>query len=325
MPIALAHELRQRIQAENPTSFDLYEPLANYLDRGGKQIRPLLCELCAEVVGGTAAQTYYAGLAIELFHNFTLIHDDIEDNSLLRRGQPCLHLQQGLPMALNLGDLLFCLSTQTLLNAPYHAEEKIMLLQILYRQYLKVFEGQSTELSWHRDKTWNLQEQDYFAMIERKTGILIATACKIGAYLGGASLKEQELLYQWGLSLGVAFQIQDDVLNLSGTEEKYKKEIGGDITEGKRSLMVLHALNNQDIPPKDKQKLQALLDGKTTQSQDIQWCIDLLKSSGALAYAQQKSKHIITSTTQQLEQSFTPNSAREKLLHLAQQLITREV
>lgn len=325
MLFELANEFKQLIREANPTAQALYEPLTNYLARGGKQLRPHLCALCAEIVGGTAEQTHHAGLAIELFHNFTLIHDDIEDNSLLRRGQPCLHVQEGIPIALNLGDLLFCLSTQTLLNAPYKADEKIMILQTLYQQYIKIFEGQSTELSWHHHKKWNLNEQDYFTMIEQKTGILIATACKIGAYLGGASPKEQEILYQWGLSLGVAFQIQDDVLNIIGTEEKYKKEIGGDITEGKRSLMVLHTLNNQEVSQQDKQKLQLILDSKTTIQQDILWCIELLKTSGAVAYAQKKSSSLIQTTTHQIATTFSSNAAREKLLFLAHSLITREV
>ncbi len=324
MPTTLSQEIRQLIASVEPQISVLYEPLALYLDRGGKRLRPRLCSLCAEAVGGTAERAHSAGLAIELFHNFSLIHDDIEDNSLLRRGLPCLHIQCGTPVALNLGDLLFCLSTQVMLNAPYEAAEKITLMQMLQQHFLKVFEGQAMELGWHHEKKWELQEQDYFAMVERKTGALIAVACKIGAYLGGASIEKQELLYQWGLSLGIAFQIQDDVLNLTGTEEKYKKEIGGDITEGKRSLIVLNTLNNPSVPQKDKHKLKMILDNNTTDQQAIQWCISLLTQSESIDYAQKKATSIISSTTKALEEHLAINPAQEKLLELAYSLITRE-
>jgi geranylgeranyl pyrophosphate synthase len=211
-----------------------------------------------------------------------------------------------------------------MLNAPYTADEKITLLQILHQHFIKVFEGQAMELEWHSHKNWNIHEQDYLSMVECKTGALIAIACKIGAYLGGASLEQQKLLYKWGLSLGVAYQIQDDVLNLTGTEEKYKKEIGGDITEGKRSLMVLHTLNNQAVTQKDKQKLKSILDSKTIDQNAIQWCITLLTQSGAIAYAQKKSTDLISITTTSLKNTLTPTPAREKLLQLAYSLITRE-
>ncbi len=211
-----------------------------------------------------------------------------------------------------------------MLNAPYTPDEKITLLQLLHQHFMKVFEGQSIELTWHHTKNWNLKEEDYFGMVERKTGALIAVSCKIGAYLGGAGTSQQELLYQWGRSLGIAFQIQDDVLNLIGSEEKYKKEIGGDITEGKRTLMVLNTLNNPFVPAEDKTKLKAILDSKTTDQQTIHWCIELLKTSGAIAYAQKQAPDIISTTTKELEKHLAKNPAQEQLLQVAYNLINRE-
>jgi geranylgeranyl pyrophosphate synthase len=292
----------------------LYTAIERFLAHGGKKLRPHLCALCAQVAGGTQEHVYHAGLAIEYFHNFTLIHDDIEDNSLLRRGQPCLHITYGVPSAINMGDTLFCLATQKILDAPYCEQEKVFLLQLLNKNFLKVFEGQAMELGWHHNKTWDLQEQDYLDMIERKTGALIAVSCKIGAYLGGATLEQQDLLYRFGMALGISFQIQDDVLNLIGQEEKYKKEIGGDITEGKRTLMVLHALNNPLITQQDKQELRNILDSNTTDKEKIQWCVSLLTQSG----------HIISQAIALLEKHFSPGEAREQLIKIAHDLITRE-
>ncbi len=314
----------RRLIPPNSSLNSLYKPIELFLQRGGKRLRPLLCSLCAEVAGESKDRAMHAGLAIEFFHNFTLIHDDIEDNSLLRRGQPCLHIQHGIPLAINMGDLLFCLATQAIVDAPYHDEEKIILLKLLNKHFLQVFEGQSMELEWHHTKQWNLKEEDYFAMVERKTGALIAIACKIGAYLGGATTEQQELLYKWGRALGVAFQIQDDVLNLIGSEEKYKKEIGGDITEGKRTLMVLHALNNKEVSQSDKDHLRQILDSNSNDPKEIHWCISLLSKTGAIAYAQKKSAELILTTTEPLEKHLTPSISRDKLLKLAYGLITRE-
>lgn len=261
---------------------------------------------------------------LEYFHNFTLIHDDIEDNSLLRRGQPCLHITHGIPQAINMGDTLFCLATQVILEAPYSEQEKIFLLQLFYKNFLKIFEGQGIELNWHQNKIWHIQEQDYLDMIERKTGTLIAIACQAGAYLGRANPEQQKTLYLWGISLGTAYQIQDDILNLTGQEEKYKKEIGGDITEGKRTLMVLHTLNNPSVTQENKNTLKRILDSQTTNQEKILWAISLLNKSGAITYAKKKSVSIISQTTQQLEKYFPASSIRTELLNLANSLITRE-
>lgn len=302
----------------------LYQPITAFLSREGKRLRPKLCTLCTQLFGGTPEQATCISNAIEMFHNFTLIHDDIEDNSLLRRGIPCLHITYGIPRAINMGDTLFALAIEEILSAPYHDHEKITLLSMLNQNFIKVFEGQATELAWHHNKRWDIQETDYLAMIEKKTGALLACACKAGAYIGGATPEQQETLYAFGSSLGIAFQIQDDILNLIGKEETYKKEIGGDITEGKRSLSVLHMLNNDHVPLKDKQTLKTILDSNTQNKEEISWCITQLKQSGALCYAQEKSTSIISTTLETLKKNIPASSARNELISLANRLLTRE-
>ncbi|MFH0927672.1 MAG: polyprenyl synthetase family protein [Candidatus Micrarchaeota archaeon] len=299
--------------------FEVYGISAEFLARGGKRFRPLLTLSCCRLCGGAGEDAMAAAAAIELFHNFTLIHDDIEDDSQMRRAQPCMHIKYGLPLAINAGDGLFMMVWKAALgikskNAP--AAQKILL-----GAFTSVLEGQAMELSWHKHNRWGITEADYLRMAGGKTASLISACCQAGALLGGADEKKQDALREFGHKIGLAFQIQDDWLNLCGEEKKYKKEIGGDICEGKRTLMVLHCLPK--LSPADAQKMRKILGQAGASQQQISWCIEKMRATGSLDYAAQYAKKLTEDATASLK-IFANTQEKNSLLAVAKYIIDRE-
>lgn len=312
----------ERVVPRDKQPAEVYSLIWDFLDRGGKRFRPLMCLLAAEAVGGSPKKALPAAAAIELFHNFSLIHDDLEDDSQLRRGKPCLHIMYGMPLAINAGDGLFMLVWNAVFSLDAPAEKKLKAQQLLNRAFTRVLEGQGIELNWHQQKSWNIKEADYFRMVRGKTGALISASCEVGAFLGGGTPKQQKALADFGLAVGVAFQIQDDILNVAGNVEKYRKEIGGDIREGKRTLMVIHALNH--CTPEEKRKLISILDAPDNSPQETQWAISLLRKYRSIEYASQQAKDIVAKAKAELT-VLKKNEASRKLLQMADFLINREV
>jgi geranylgeranyl pyrophosphate synthase len=298
---------------------EVYGLIWEFLDLGGKRFRPLLTMTCARAVGGAPSDGLPAGAAIELFHNFTLIHDDIEDDSQLRRGKPCLHIQHGLPLAINAGDGLFMMVWRAALRIK--TKQARPAQEMLLSAFTAVLEGQANELGWHRHNRWDITEKDYLEMIGGKTAALVEASCTAGALLGGGTVKEQAALARFGRSIGIAFQIQDDVLNLVGEEKKYQKEIGGDIREGKRTMMVLHALPR--MKGADAQKMRAILGSQSAGQAEIAWCIAQLKASGSVDYASKYARKLIEEALKDLK-SLPASTAREELESVARYIIERE-
>ncbi|MFN3910391.1 MAG: polyprenyl synthetase family protein, partial [Candidatus Anstonellaceae archaeon] len=219
---------------------------------------------------------------------------------------------------LNAGDGLFMLVWKAALNIKkYNLEAQ----QILLDSFTSVLEGQAIELSWYKQNKWDLSLSDYFKMAGGKTASLIAGCSKVGALLGGASKKEQEALFNYGYSLGLAFQIQDDILNLIGDEKTYKKEIGGDISEGKRTLMVLHCLNN--LPQADSSKLKIILSSQNTSKEDIGWVINKIKETNSIEFAKKYSFKLIKKAENYLR-NFEDNQDKKDLIDLAKFVVNRE-
>jgi len=299
--------------------FEVYGICSEFLARGGKRLRPLLCLSSCELCGGEIQDSLSAACAIELFHNFTLIHDDIEDNSQMRRAKPCLHIAHGLPLAINAGDGLFMLVWECTLGikAPYTLKAQKILLD----SFTSVLEGQALELAWHNSNRWNITTKDYLEMAGGKTASLIRASCHVGAFLAGADSKQQDALCTYGWNIGLAFQIQDDILNLIGDEKKYKKEIGGDIREGKRTLMVIDCLNK--MPVKDATKLRGFLGKNGIKHEDVLWCIDQLKTHGSIDYAQAYSKTLCKSAVNSLS-IFKDHDSKSDLLSVAKYSVDRQ-
>jgi geranylgeranyl diphosphate synthase type I len=313
-------QIEKIMPRKSEPSKELYSILWEFFDRGGKRLRPAIAMISYLAVSNKKIneEILNAAAAIEMIHQGTLLHDDIEDDSLERRGKPCIHRIHGVPIAINCGDVLYF---KAFVPISKLKNEKARL--IISESVLKVGEGQAYDIYWAQNNIWGLKEKDYIKMVERKTGVLIGATCAVGAYLGGANEKVANTLYNFGKSIGVAFQIQDDVLNVIGDEKKYGKEIGGDITEGKRTLMVIHAINNAN--EKDRKRLIEILSKHTRDPNEINEAIQILKATGSIDYAINYAKKIVEKEKKNLQRvRFKNKEAAKILLDLADFFIKRE-
>ena len=297
----------------------VYGLLSEFLLVEGKGIRPALCLLSCEAVGGREEDALEAATAIEMFHNFTLIHDDIEDCSEMRRGKPCMHVKYGVPLALNAGDGLFMMVWRETLSIESPRREDAQK-RLLYA-FTEVLEGQAMELGWYNDDEWGVSEKEYLKMVGGKTGALIAVSCGVGALLGGADEKTCKAMSRFGAGIGVSFQIIDDVLNIIGDEKKYKKEIGGDIREGKRTLITMWALRM--LPGAKRARLETILKKKSKSSGDVSEALALLHESGAPQKALAYAEKMVDSSLSELD-CLPDGKARRLLARLAAYITKRE-
>ena len=216
----------------------LYEPAEYFLGIGGKRIRPAMCLMANELFGNINPDAYHVATAIELFHNFTLIHDDIMDKAPLRRGMATVHTKFGESTALLAGDVIMVKSYEYLNRInPAHIQRIVLNFNNAARQ---VCEGQQLDMDF--EKVEHVKIDEYIRMIELKTSVLLAASLKMGAILGGAGKGNQDHLYEFGKNLGIAFQVQDDYLDAFGDPSRFGKQVGGDIIANKKTFLVIHAL-----------------------------------------------------------------------------------
>jgi geranylgeranyl diphosphate synthase type II len=216
---------------------ELTEACRHALSGGGKRLRAILVMLACQAVGGRGRSAVPAGCAVEIMHNFTLVHDDIMDHAPTRRGRPTVHVRWGLNAALLSGDVLLALAYRQLLRTR---SQRLPLLTSLFTTgVLEVCEGQALDLEF--EGRTNVTVEEYFAMIEKKTGRLFSLSAEIGGIIGGGSRTHVAALKRFGHYLGRAFQLQDDLLDVTADEEQFGKTIGGDIVEGKRTFLLLRA------------------------------------------------------------------------------------
>jgi len=300
---------------------ELYAPMRDLFGRGGKRIRPALCMISCEAVGGKKED---AAAMIEMIHNFTLVHDDIADKSELRRGKPCLHHKYGLGTAINCGDGIFSRAYEVLGDAvgDMEAKKAKRIIKGLSAYVTRVCEGQALDIAWAEQKKWEITEKDYFNMIERKTGALMAASCEMGGIIADATEKQIAALGEFGMDIGISFQIHDDVLNLRGDVKKYGKEIGGDINEGKRTLMVIYTLSV--CTDHEKKRLVHILDKERNSQPEIREAISLLNKYGSVDRAAKMAKEIIEEGGKGL--CALPDSPAKKLLkRIADYMIERDL
>lgn len=217
----------------------LYSPIIYSMSGGGKRIRPTLLLLACEAYGGNVQDALPAAAAVEMFHNFTLLHDDIMDNAEVRRGKPSVYAKWGENVAILSGDAMMIYSYHLLRRVPESKLSRIM--EIFTPMALQVCEGQQYDMDFENCAKVSVVE--YMRMIELKTSVLLAGSAMIGAVLGDASVEECRKIYRYALELGLAFQLQDDLLDSYGTEEELGKKIGGDILEGKKTYLMLQAMS----------------------------------------------------------------------------------
>ena len=237
---------------------ELYDPVYYILSLGGKRLRPMLTVLGAAMFTDELEPVFKPALAVEVFHNFTLLHDDIMDKAALRRGQPTVHEKWNANIAILSGDVMFVKSYE-LLSAT---DSKLLpeALQKFNECAAKVCEGQQLDMNYEQAEA--IDEKQYLQMIEKKTAALLGFSLELGGLLGGATGKDLEQLNQLGINLGMAFQLKDDLLDVYGDPEKFGKQVGGDITANKKTFLLVKAL--ELAKGEDKKKLTALLADTTS-------------------------------------------------------------
>ena len=315
---------------DHPEVHQFYQMMLDYPLRAGKGLRPAICLLICEAFGGDTRKAINTAAALELLQNWALIHDDIEDGSDLRRGEPCLHQKYGIPIAINVGDGLHCKMWEMLnQNADLLGYELAFEISSEFAQLSNsIVEGQHIELSWVENNRWDLTEADYWTMCVKKTASYTCiTPCRVGALIAGASKAEIDLFVDIGMNLGVAFQIQDDVLNLIGEETLYGKEIGGDISEGKRTLILIHLLTT--CSQTEANRVTEIMDQRREEKHrdEIQEVLALMKQYESIQYAQQHAKTLAQKAYTQFNQVFShvqASQAKDIFLHLIHFVIERE-
>jgi geranylgeranyl diphosphate synthase type II len=294
----------------------LYEPNRYFLKLGGKRIRPVLCLMGNELFDEIRADSWEVATAIELFHNFTLIHDDIMDQAPLRRSMQTVHEKFGTSTALLAGDVM--------LVAAYEYLNKISgkymfaIMNLFNKTAREVCEGQQLDMDFEKDD--KVQFDHYLNMISLKTSVLLAASLKMGAILGGAGGRNQNLLYEFGRKLGLAFQVQDDYLDAFGNPEKFGKQIGGDIKSNKKTFLLIHAL--ETTSGAQKEELQYYL--SRNDEDKIDRVLQLFKSCKVDEWARELKEKFLTEALQHLDDVAVLSKRKEPLRELALYLIERQ-
>jgi geranylgeranyl diphosphate synthase type II len=301
--------LRTYLPHREPDSY-LYKLVADYPARGGKMLRPSLCIAAAKAFGASAEDAVGSAVAIELLHNALLIHDDIEDGSDQRRGTPTLHALHGVPLALNAGDALGLMSLHPLKDNVERLGISLALriFEETERMALQTTEGQALELGWCRDNRTDLGDEDYLTMVLKKTCWLTAIhPLRVGCLIGTRGRVSLDPLVRLGFFFGAAFQIHDDVLNLEATPA-YGKEINGDLLEGKRTLMLIHALRH--AAPRERARLTRLLAKPRSRrtAREVAWMRSLIDRVDAIDHARQVAKGLAGAALYEFDQIFSDAS-----------------
>jgi len=290
-------------------------------DATGKRIRPLLVLLTCLASSGAEGETWQSALpaaaAVELVHNFSLVHDDIQDNSPKRRGRDTTWVKWGAPMAINAGDALFVMSNQAIIDLKnnYPADVVVKAAEILHNTCLDLTRGQFLDMSYEERK--DLGVEDYWPMISGKTSALLSACCHIGALLGGASDEQQEIYRSFGHYLGLAFQVQDDILGIWGDEKIIGKSVASDLVEGKNSLPVLAGLGK-------KGKFAERWSQGPIQPEEVEEFARVLASEGGYGFAKEAAIQMTDMAINSLREADPQGEAGEALFELTNKLLNRE-
>jgi len=295
----------------------LYDAASYILEEGGKRIRPVLCLMGNELFKDIQADTWKIAVALELFHNFTLIHDDIMDKAPLRRGRPTVHAKYNESTALLAGDvmLLQCYEYLNDTDSPLLPS----LIRLLNKTGREVCEGQQLDMDF--EKSTDVSLDDYLHMIELKTAVFLAASLQMGAVVAGASALDQAHLYAFGKNLGLAFQVQDDYLDSFGNPEKFGKQPGGDILANKKTFLLVNALEKAN--PLQKKELVYLLE--TNEPNKVERMIELFRFIGVDASAEATKIKYMQSAEAHLESIGVPEGQKLALKELAAFLLGREI
>jgi geranylgeranyl diphosphate synthase type I len=297
----------------------LYQAARHLPLAGGKRLRPFLAMYACESVGGNAEQVFPFAASLEIMHNFTLVHDDIMDKSYLRRNYPTVHTKYGEPTAILAGDFLFAKAFEAMHDIDVDPAVFKELDYGLIECVLGICEGQQLDMEF--EKRTLISEEEYIDMISKKTAILFRLAGRGGAILGKATTEERDTLTDYGLLVGLAFQIWDDVLDISSDEETLGKDIGNDIRNGKKTLIAVHTLHH--ATGKNKKILDDFFGNQEASDEDIRKVFSLFKELGSIEYAKKTAASYAEKAKQTLPK-LKESKAKDLLFNLADYSINRE-
>ena len=295
----------------------IYLPFKYILNLGGKRFRPSLVLLSTELFGGDIQEAIRPALGIEVFHNFTLVHDDIMDSAPLRRGKKSVHTKWNLNMGILSGDVMFAQANELISSCyPHHLKEIISLFN---KTAIEICEGQDLDMQFeNRDK---VELEEYIDMIRLKTAVLVGCALKMGAIIGNSNAKDANLMYDFGVNLGTAFQIDDDILDLYGNELAVGKQSGGDIIEGKHSVLMI--LSKKIANPSQLEQLNLFLSYNDAQKK-VKDVKALFNSMNVKDAASELKKQYYSKAVKSIELLSIQDAQKKLLLDFAENLMNRK-
>ena len=299
--------------------YGLYEPIEYTLAAGGNRVRPQLAMSANQMFGGNEEDVLPAALALEVFHNFTLLHDDVMDKADVRRGRPTVHVKWNENTAILSGDQMLIEAYKLLAGVP--ADKLPRVLQLFNKMATEICEGQQYDVDFESQEHVTIEE--YLKMIRLKTSVLLATALQIGGYIAGANEEQQEALYQFGINVGLGFQIQDDILDVWGDPQTFGKAVGGDISCNKKTFVYLEAmrrLGDEAIGNELQQWYSQVLEDNTTKIAAVKEIFEQLDVRTACEKVVEDYTQKALALLNQLPQ----NAATEQLRQLANKLNTRK-
>ncbi|GET30583.1 polyprenyl synthetase family protein [Prolixibacter sp. SD074] len=309
---------KEQEKIDNASPGGLYKPVSYTLDMGGKRLRPLLVLLSTNLFSEKVEEALPAAIAIEVFHNFTLLHDDLMDNASVRRGKPTVHLKFNPNAAILSGDAMMILANEYLANSP--AEKLPGLLKLFSRTALEVCEGQQYDMDF--ESRMDVTVDEYIEMIRMKTAVLIAGALKLGAIIGNAPENQANLLYDFGINIGLAFQLQDDWLDVYGDQNIFGKKIGGDILSNKKTFLLLKA--QEKLQGERKTQLRSWITRETFLPEEKIEAVTLLYNNASVSEEAQQLMHYYHEEALKCLAKLEVEDANKKnLIELADQVMSR--
>lgn len=298
---------------------ELYDPVRYILSIGGKRVRPALVLLGCDLFGGSVASATFPALAIEIFHNFTLLHDDIMDKSELRRGKQTVHLKWDENVAILSGDVMSILASRLMNESPGAVLKNVN--DVFTLTAMQVCEGQQFDMNFESRKA--VDEEEYLRMIELKTAVLIASSLKIGAMLGGAAEKDAEDLYLFGKNLGIAFQLQDDFLDTYGNPEVFGKKTGVDIIDNKKTILMIMALREANEEQK-KSLMNWLTVTDFDPEEKVSAVVKIFDALNIKSFTETMIRHYFDLSLENLKSLNRPEESKTELLKFAGFLMERQ-
>ncbi|MEQ8625093.1 MAG: polyprenyl synthetase family protein [Vicingaceae bacterium] len=312
----IVDELKNHQQTGKPK--ELYNPIDYILSLGGKRIRPVLCLMAAELFGAESKKALPLALGIEIFHNFTLVHDDIMDEAPLRRGKSTVHEKWNRDIAILSGDVMFVKAYEFICKAE--PKQLPSLLKLFNQTAIEVCEGQQLDMNFELET--KVEIADYIEMIRLKTAVLLACSLKMGAIAAGASAKDADLIYSFGINIGIAFQIQDDYLDCYADQADFGKRVGGDIISNKKTYLLLSAMDKGT--PEQQSALNKLMTGESDETQKVKQVLELYNQIGVPALTKTAMERYFKLGMNAISEISADEALKQPLIELAEMLMNRK-